>query len=312
MKIAMFVVAAAVAMLSSATAQTVPCSCTSRVNVGGFPLSISMNSSNTGQAFCQRGESCYPWSAEVASWCAGNDGRPCAYDHAALANCSGYDCAADCASAGTGGGECGGSSDGIRDYGTPRRLPLAGLPQGNQGRAAPGKWKGGVFGPATSLVYGVPHTIGTILAFNPASAAISLIPIDGLGPVLGNDRPRWSAGVLDPGSGKIFFVPNSAPRGAVFDPATNVTDVAAFASERASRRLANTVKWNDGVYHTRSGKIWCIPVMESQVQAVMSVDPATNATVDHEVRQLRHHGCPFLACYTTHMRCVRCHTRCPS
>ena len=104
-KVAFAAFAAFAAMLlSSATAQTAPCSCRSRNN-GGCP--VSMNPSNTGQAFCQRGQSCYDWSDQVASWCNGDDGRPCTYTHAAPVDCSVYNCAADCASAGTGGGECG-------------------------------------------------------------------------------------------------------------------------------------------------------------------------------------------------------------
>ena len=185
------------------------------------------------------------------------------------------------------------SVDGIRDYGDPRQLPVTN--PASSCRQGAQKWKGGVFSPSTGLVYGVPHHGGcrvggreegredTILAMNPATDAIDLIPAGGNYTPNTPSVPQWSAGVLDPGSGKIFFVPNGAARGGVFDPATNVTDRAAFESDRPGRRLRGPIKWNDGVYHAGSGKIWCIPVMPTQVQAVMSVDPATNVTVDHEV-----------------------------
>ena len=71
----------------------------------------------------------------------------------------------------------------------------------------------------------------SILVIDPATGAVGTIDFDTLGDA---NTPRWAGGVLDPGTGKIFAIPDRANVILVFDPATNATDLATIRSPRLS------------------------------------------------------------------------------
>ena len=70
----------------------------------------------------------------------------------------------------------------------------------------------------------------SILVVDPATGAVGTVDFT---PMQGDvNSPRWAGGVLDPGTGKIFAIPDRSNNILVFDPATNATDPGAIRSPR--------------------------------------------------------------------------------